>query len=174
MVHGRGLSEALASWRRKIDYDYWTARLRESFRFKAVAQLARQLGVERRVIFHGYVRDPIQLLGRMSIGVLCSLSEGLPHALVEFMAAGRPVVATDVGGTRHLLEDGRSGRLVPPQDAGSLADALAAYLGDPEGARRAGQAGRAVAERRFRIGAVVDRTLDVYEEVLALADASRA
>ena len=81
------------------------------------------------------------------------------------------MVATDAGGTRWIVEDGVSGKLVPVGDDARLAEALRGYLDDPIRARAHGAAGRRIAQARFRLDAVVDRTLGAYHDVI---DAARA
>jgi len=104
--------------------------------------------------------------GRAAVVALASHQETAPVVIAEAMAAGRPVVATDVGGVAHMVADGRTGRVVPRGDVAALADALRALLADPDGARVMGAAGRAEAETRFRAAAVAERTLAVYRQVL--------
>jgi len=106
------------------------------------AERAR-LGLEDCVFFHGWRRDMAAVYGDLDVVVNCSRNEGTPVALIEAMAAGRPVVATRVGGTPDLLGDGRRGLLVPPGDAGALATGVVDALRrrDPVLARaREGQA----------------------------------
>jgi glycosyltransferase involved in cell wall biosynthesis len=101
--------------------------------------------------------------------VVClpSYREGRPKALLEAAAAGRCIVTTDVPGCRDCVDPGTSGLLVPPRDAGALADALAALIADP--ARRAamGRVGRLRAEHDFGVEAVVDATVALYRRCLA-------
>jgi len=96
--------------------------------------------------------------------VLClpSSVEGLPLVVLEAMAQGKPVVATAVGGTPELVVDGETGLLVPPGDAGALADALEEILRDPELARRFGDAGRRRVLRSFSLSAMTGRVLGLY------------
>ena len=93
---------------------------------------AAALGIEQRVVFAGFRSDVPSLLARADVFVLSSLWEGLPMAAVEAMAAGCPVVATAVGGTPEVVEDGVTGLLVPPQDAPALAEALVRVLTAPD------------------------------------------
>jgi glycosyltransferase involved in cell wall biosynthesis len=86
--------------------------------------LARELRVEDRVTFWGRRDDVPSLLARSDIFVLPSLSDSCPHALLEAMAAGVPVVATNVGGVPEIVQDGVTGLLVPPRDATALRDAI--------------------------------------------------
>jgi glycosyltransferase involved in cell wall biosynthesis len=111
-------------------------------------------------------------LGRAGIWVQSSRQETASIALMEAMATGAPVLATDVGGTRHMVDHGRTGLLVPPSDPAGLAAALARFLREPAQAERMGRAARAEAVSRFRVSSVVDRTLAVYEA--ARADATRS
>src|SRR4029077_3494608 len=85
---------------------------------------ARDLGLAGTVHFHGWRRDMEAVYGDLDVVVNCSRNEGTPVALIEALAAGRPVVATRVGGTPDLLGEGRRGVLVPPGDAGALAAAV--------------------------------------------------
>ncbi|MGQ0722668.1 MAG: glycosyltransferase family 4 protein [Candidatus Eiseniibacteriota bacterium] len=104
-------------------------------------------------------------LSACGVFVQSSRQETASVAVMEAMAAGCAVVATDAGGTRHLLEG--AGRVVPVGDAAALADALAELLADPTKQEEAGRLGREAAVRRFRVGPIVDRTLAVYERALA-------
>jgi glycosyltransferase involved in cell wall biosynthesis len=130
---------------------------------------ARREDVSEDVRFLGAVRpeDVARELGRAAIFVLPSHQETASVAIMEAMAAGRAVVATTAGGTSHIVEEGRSGRVVPIGDADALASSLAGYLADPASARAHGDCGRRIAEQRFRLDRVVDRTLSVYEQVAA-------
>jgi glycosyltransferase involved in cell wall biosynthesis len=135
----------------------------ESLRRRAAA-----LGIGLRVELPGAV--PPESLARELAGagvlVLPSRQETASVAIMEAMAVGLPVVATDVGGTRYLVEDGVTGALVPPGDAERLAEALRGYLEDPGRSAAHGLRGRRIAEERFRVDRVVDRTLEVYRAVL--------
>jgi glycosyltransferase involved in cell wall biosynthesis len=87
--------------------------------------------------------------------------------LLEAMAAGRPVVATPVGGTPELVVDGETGLLVPPRDPEALAAALRRVLEDRELAARLGEAGRRRVSERFTLEAMTRRMLELYDEVVA-------
>jgi glycosyltransferase involved in cell wall biosynthesis len=91
---------------------------------------ARALGIEGRVVFAGLRMDVAELLGGMEALVFSSEREGLSIAMLEGMAAGVPIVATRVGGTPELVEDGTSGLLVPPHAPGELAAAITRVLED--------------------------------------------
>jgi glycosyltransferase involved in cell wall biosynthesis len=107
-----------------------------------------------------------RLLARAAVVVLPSHREGLPMALLEAMAHGRAVVATPVGGIPSLVEDGRTGLLVPPGDAGALRAAIERLLADPGLRRRLGEAAREQVTELCSWERVVDETLAAYESAL--------
>ncbi len=123
---------------------------------------AASLGLAERVRFLGYRTDVPELLGLMEAFVLPSLSEGLPLSLLEAQAAGRPVVASDVGGNREVVEEGATGYLVPPGRPEVLADRIAALLSDPRKARAMGERGRARVQETFSLEAMARRYLTLY------------
>jgi glycosyltransferase involved in cell wall biosynthesis len=107
------------------------------------------------------------LLAASHLVVLPSYREGLPKALLEALAAGRPVVATDVPGCREVVIPDENGLLVPPRDPDALADAMARLIRDPELRRRYGEAGRRLAEREFSAKRVERETLRLYDALLS-------
>jgi glycosyltransferase involved in cell wall biosynthesis len=108
-----------------------------------------------------------RLLSRAAVVVLPSHREGLPTALLEAMAHGRAVVATPVGGIPSLVEDGRTGLLVPPGDARALREAIDRVLADRELRKRLGKAARERVEELCSWDRVVDETLVAYEAALS-------
>ncbi len=100
------------------------------------------------------------------IACLPSYREGLPQSLLEAAACGRPIVATDVPGCREVVTRGRNGLLVPARDARALADALRILLKDAGLRARMGQAGRDLVAAEFSQAGVVQRTLDIYSDLL--------
>jgi glycosyltransferase involved in cell wall biosynthesis len=90
--------------------------------------------------------------------------------VIEAMALGIPVVATDVGGTREIVEHGRTGLLVPAGDAAALAEAVLQLLNDPESARRMAQAGRARVEQEFDRKRLYETTVAEYRSALCPAE----
>jgi glycosyltransferase involved in cell wall biosynthesis len=90
------------------------------------------------------------------------------------MAQGKPAVASAVGGTPELVVDGETGVLVPPGDVDALVDALASVLGDPERARRLGEAGRARVREKFSADAAAEKILDLYESATRVRRSARA
>jgi glycosyltransferase involved in cell wall biosynthesis len=126
---------------------------------------AARLEIAESVRFAGAVPDVRVALSAMDVFVLPSNAEGMSNALLEAMAARRPVVATDVGGTNEVLNG--SGTLVSPGDAQALADAVMALLADPARAARVAEAGRQRVVERFSARVMVSRLEELYEERLA-------
>lgn len=124
---------------------------------------AQRLGVADRVVFAGYRDDVPALLAGCDVFCLPSHAEGLPMVVLEAMMQACPVVATAVGGTAELVVDGKTGVLVPSGDVRALADALSTLLGDPERARRLGDAGRVRVLAEFSADRAAERVLGLYE-----------
>ncbi|HWI52009.1 MAG TPA: glycosyltransferase family 4 protein [Symbiobacteriaceae bacterium] len=129
-------------------------------------RLATELGIRNAVDFQGFISDVPGFLSHAGIFVLSSRSEGLGLVVVEAMAAGRPVVATRVGGVPEVVVDGETGLLVPPEDPGALAGAIRRLLADPDLAARMGEAGRRRAQEFFSAGRMADLTVALYEELM--------
>lgn len=111
-------------------------------------------------------RDDIPaLLDLFDVFAFPSHHEGLPGALIEAMAAGLPIVASSIDGNAELIEDGETGLLVPPSDPDALGDAVANLLGDPERARRLGDAAQTEAYGRFTIEEMVEAFENLYESI---------
>jgi glycosyltransferase involved in cell wall biosynthesis len=130
-----------------------------------------ELGIGSAVELHGPRRDVPDLLARSDVFVLASRSEGGPISILEAMAAGLPVVASDVGGVRELVADGVTGLLVPAADTDALAAALERLLADPGLRRRMGAAGHERARERFDLSAHRRSHLELYERQLARSGA---
>ena len=133
----------------------------------ALERQARELGVADRVRFLGHREDIPQLLAACDVFALPSLYEGSPLAVLEAMAARRPVIASAIGGSSELIEDGVDGLLVPPGDAAALAAALRRLDGDEELRASLAERGRARVERDFTTAATTARVTGVYEDLLA-------
>ena len=123
---------------------------------------AEQLGIGHRTTFLGTRRDVPLLLPGLDVSCLSSEWEAVPIALIEAMAAGVPIVATDCGAVRDTVDDGEQGYLVPIGDVDRFADRLRLLAGDADLRARLGKAGRAKAEREFDI----ERTARAYEDLL--------
>jgi glycosyltransferase involved in cell wall biosynthesis len=133
----------------------------------ALEAQARSLGLEDRVRFLGERPDVDRLLPAMDLFVLSSREEGIPNALLEAMAAGRPSIVTDVGGNREVLDDGDTGWIVPARDPAALARALGEALDDPAEARRRGERARQVTRERRSIDVMVRRHEAFYRAAVA-------
>jgi glycosyltransferase involved in cell wall biosynthesis len=129
---------------------------------------SRHAGTADRVHFTGWCNDVPAALANLDVVALSSRNEGTPVALVEALAAARPVVATDVGGVRSVVRDGVSGWLVPPGDVARLADALSRLLADPAERRRMGAAGRADVAHRFGEERLVGDIRMLYRDLLGV------
>jgi glycosyltransferase involved in cell wall biosynthesis len=133
----------------------------------AVAAEVLHAGLQDDVELLGDRADVAALLASADVFVLASHSEGFPMSILEAMAAGLPVVASDVGGVAEAVVDGETGVLVPPGDAPALAAALERLVGDAARRRAMGAAGRARAEARFDLPRFRAAHLAVYEEALS-------
>ncbi len=127
----------------------------------SLKRYADQLGIGDRVCWGGSVPATAPYLKRSAVGCLSSNSEGLPNAVVEYMAAGLPVVATAVGGLAEVVADGVTGELVDKGDADGLAQNILELLNDPARRTEMGTAGRARVEERFSLSA----QMEGYERV---------
>jgi glycosyltransferase involved in cell wall biosynthesis len=122
-----------------------------------VRQVARECGIENRLDLLGRVADIPAFLQTLDVAVLASHSEGLSNAILEYMAAGRPIVATAVGGNVELIEDGVTGLLVPPGEPRAVANAVNRLLQDGRLATELSRAARSLVEERFSSKAVASR-----------------
>jgi glycosyltransferase involved in cell wall biosynthesis len=133
--------------------------------------LVRELGLEDAVTLLGLRRDIPDVLAALDVAVVSSDFEGTPLAVLEYMDAGLPVVATRVGGLPDLIEHGRHGLLVEPGDAGALAAAVGTLLRNPQSARELGE----LARERRRAEFSIDQTVRTLERMYAeLVEAARA
>jgi L-malate glycosyltransferase len=129
-------------------------------------RLSAQLGLGRSVFFLGERKDISNILQESTVFVLPSLSEGLSNVLLEAMAVGLPIVATNVGGNPEVVEDGKTGLLVPSKNPEELTRALCQILETPNCALRFGDAGRARAIQHFSIQSMVRQVHDLYGALL--------
>lgn len=129
--------------------------------------LARALPLRHRSVFVPFTERPLAFYHLARIATLPSQIEGLSQSLLEAMALGLPVVASDVGGNPELVRDGRTGLLAPPDDPVAWADAIRRLLGDPALADRLGQAGRTQVRLGFTLERTAQRTEAVYREAAA-------
>lgn len=133
---------------------------------QGIERLIDATGIRPLVLDLGFVADTDDFLAKLDVLVMSSTTEACPMAVLEAMAAGVPVVATDVGGTRELLLEGdsRAGIIVPARDASAIAEALLEILQSPDKSEEMGSNGRLLAERKFSLDVCVDRHFQVYRK----------
>lgn len=128
--------------------------------------LADKLAIRERVVFHGLCRDTSIPLSIMDLFCHPSLQEGLGLAILEAMAMGLPVVASDVGGVYSLIKHRHNGILVPPKDADALAEAISEILSNKPMAEKMGSFSKRIARDRFALDRMAESLLKVYQEVI--------
>jgi len=133
----------------------------------ALRERARALGIAAAVVFTGGAADVAPYLRAADAAVLPSRTEGMPVALLEAMSCALPVVATRVGGSAEVLEDGVTGRLVPPEDPQALAAGIEEALRDDLAGTRRGEAARAHVLGRYAMEQVAERFTALYRAVTA-------
>lgn len=133
---------------------------------QTLEDLAQSLDIGSRVHFVGWRTDIGDALSDLDVAVLTSRNEGTPMSLIEAAVAGVPVVATDVGGVRDVVSDGRTGLLVPAGDTAAVASALQRLLEDPDLRGQFAAAGRAHARKRFDMTASLGALGQIYDELL--------
>jgi glycosyltransferase involved in cell wall biosynthesis len=134
---------------------------------RVVRQMVSKHGLADHVKLAGYRMDIPQVLAALDLLVLPSLYEGLPYTLLEAMAAGRAVIATDVGGNRDLVRHGETGILVSPNNSAELADALIHLLTAPDERDRLGEAALAAARARPTPEEMTRQVIELYHRLLA-------
>lgn len=137
---------------------------------RELEELARSLRVAQRIHFTGKLPDPMPVVAEATVCMLCSETEGLSNAVIEYMLAGKPVVCTDVGGNPELIEHGRNGYVVPVGDVAQLASRLAELLRSPALREQFGRHSEARAGRLFAAAETCRAHEDLY---LSLARAAR-
>ena len=127
--------------------------------------MVRDLELGGRLEYHGPVADVPAFLATLDLAVLSSRSEGMPNAIMEYMAMGLPIVATNVGGIPELIRDGIDGLLVPP-DANALASAMARLLDQPRLAQTLAFSARSKLDTSFSMHITAQRWATWYEQLL--------
>lgn len=135
--------------------------------------LARELGIEQRTQFLGRCENIGALLEVSDVCVLSSKAEGFSNAILEYMAAGRPVVATNVGGAPEVVIEGETGHLVESGDDEMMAQRIISLLREPEKARAMGERGRQIVKEKFSCEAQLKRTEQLYEDLQSQAKMKR-
>ena len=128
--------------------------------------LAVELGVQDSTFFLGRCESLAELLNISEVCVLSSKAEGFSNSILEYMAAARPVVVTDVGGAREVVTEGETGYLVTSGDDAAMAERLISLLRDPERARLMGSNGKRVVTEKFSCEAQLARTEELYDRLL--------
>jgi glycosyltransferase involved in cell wall biosynthesis len=132
----------------------------------SLKQLTAELGITEDVHFLGRCDDVASLLFASNVGVLSSKSEGFANAILEYMAAGLPVVATDVGGVREAIVEGETGYIVPSGDDQQMAERIIQVLANDETARVMGARNKSIAAEKFSKDRHLQNTLELYDELL--------
>jgi glycosyltransferase involved in cell wall biosynthesis len=131
-----------------------------------VKEHARLLVIDKAIGFLGFRTDTVDLLGAADVLALSSETEGIPVCVLEAMSMEVPVVATAVGGTPEILENGKEGILVPPGDSRAFAEALLRILKNPEDGRVMGGNGRKRVLKDFSFSNIIHDIEAVYEEMM--------
>jgi glycosyltransferase involved in cell wall biosynthesis len=160
------LLEALGAVRGQMP-DGWTLQCvgRDDGIRSGLETQVQRLGLGGHVLFLGERTDVASLLKGADIGILCSHQEGFANAILEGMAAGLPIVATDVGGNSESVVHGQTGLIVPPRNPAALGQAVLSLVSDPAARERMGEAGRKRAYERFSIESCVDQYAVLYRSL---------
>lgn len=140
---------------------------------KEASKLLQEANATHLAWLPGERNDIPDIMRSLDLFILPSLGEGISNTILEAMASGLPVVATRVGGNPELLEEGRTGTLVPPGDPVAMAEAIRTYLIDTNQLIFHGQSGRKRAETRFSMEKMVNGYMEVYDAVLKRKGLSR-
>ena len=132
-----------------------------------IGELVIRRGYEKHFHRFATASEVAELCAVMDVSVLCSKMEGFPNAMIEAMAAGKPVVAPAVGGITELIHDGETGRLIASRDPKDFAAAVEYFLDHPEAGRATGQSARQWVRENLPMRAMVDRHRKLYLELLA-------
>lgn len=123
-------------------------------------------GLSSRIIFAGYQEDISNFMGAIDLFTLPSHREGMPRSIIEAMASGKPVIATDIRGCREEVVHELTGLIVPLRDSRALAQAMTRILSDPVLAQQMGRQGRQRAEAKYNERDVLDREVQVYRKLI--------
>jgi glycosyltransferase involved in cell wall biosynthesis len=128
--------------------------------------LSHELEIASKTVFFGEQQDVGTYLSTFDVAVLASNSEGCSNVILEAMAFGKPVIATDVGGNKELVKDGENGLLVPVQNPQALADAILSCLRQPDRVKDMGERGRKIVTTRFSLDRMVHDYEELYEQMI--------
>jgi glycosyltransferase involved in cell wall biosynthesis len=133
---------------------------------RPMRHLAQELGIDHVTHFIGRCNRVAQLLAISDVCVLSSKAEGFSNSILEYMAAGRPAVVTDVGGAREAVVDGETGFITPPGDDEALAQAVIRLLDDSELAQKMGERGRKRIQEKFSSQSQLESIESLYDRLL--------
>jgi glycosyltransferase involved in cell wall biosynthesis len=133
---------------------------------KNLKALALRLGIKERVVFYPSLADTADALALIDIFVLPSLQEGLGLGILEAQAAGKPVVASDIGGIGAIIRQGENGFLTPPKDVARLAEAISKLLDDGRLCRQLGERGREIVSSEFSLNQEITAVEGVYRSAI--------
>lgn len=128
--------------------------------------LSKELGIRQKIHFLGKRSDIPVILSSLNVSVLCSTNEGFSNVILESMAAGKPVVATNIGGSPEMVTDGVTGYLVPPADSTSLVKAVIDLLQNSNKAEAMGKEGRRLVKEKFTVEAMAKQYEKLYTELI--------
>jgi glycosyltransferase involved in cell wall biosynthesis len=131
-----------------------------------LAELAANLGISEKIIFTGNIYNTKDYLATSDVYVCSSLSEGFSNSILEAMAMGLPVVATDVGGNKEAVVDNESGFLVPAQDYQGIASKIIELYQNHDERYQMGDKGRAIAEERFNLKRMIKEHEKLYLDLI--------
>lgn len=137
---------------------------------KMLKRMSRDLKISSSIIFTGFREDVYSIIDKLDLLILPSLWEGFGLVLLEAMALGKPIVATNVGGIPEVVKDGEAGILIPPKDSDALANAIIKLLKDKQLAKRMGEAGRKRVEEYFQANRMAEEIKEIYEEDKSIRD----
>ncbi len=139
----------------------------ENIKARELRTIAERLRVDNQIEFVGYQADVSKAMNECSMGVISSIgSEAVSRVALEWMASGRPVVATTVGCLPEIVQEGVTGYLAEPKDAPALAAAIAKVLHDPDKAKSMGGSALSRVKRHFAMPLFIEKTLDVYKSAI--------
>lgn len=127
---------------------------------------ANALGLGERILFLGSRTDVPEVLSAIDVFVLTSIREGLPIAVIEAMGARKPVICTDVGSMKSLVQDGINGLLVPPRDEDAICRALLKMQGNPAMRKEMGERGHDLAQRSFSLDSMIEQYERIYRSMI--------
>jgi len=140
----------------------------ENTKVRELRWIAERLRVDSQVDFYGFQTDVSKVMNECTMGVISSTgSEAVSRVALEWMACGRPVVATTVGCLPEVVQEGITGYLAPPKDAPALAAAIAKLLHDMDKTKSMGGSALSRAKRHFSMSRFIEKTIDVYQAALS-------